>query len=98
MFSRQKILKILHPHNTTVTLMQPKEVSLVWSGVNVTQDATQWVSIPCSTHGRKGYRLRLVLHYVEVAYLKMIRHAGEIGEMPRQHRVEGSAESPNLQQ
>lgn len=78
-----------------MTLVQLREVSLVWSGVNVTQDATQRLSVSCSTHGREGYGFCLVLHYVEVALLKMVRHAGEIGETPRQHWAEGGAESPH---
>lgn len=78
--------------------MWPKEVSLVRLGINVTQDTAQRVSIPRSAHGREGHRLRLVLHDVEAALLKMIRHAGEISEMPRQHRAEGGAESPHLRQ
>lgn len=70
---------------------------MVWSGVNVTQDATQRLSVSCSAHGRKGYRLSLVLHCVELALLKMVGHAGQISETPRQHWAEGSAESPHLQ-
>jgi len=89
MFSR-------HPQNTTRTVVQRRAVIFVSSGVDVTEDATQRVSISGSAHGRKGHRLRLVLHVVEVALLKMVRHAGEIGETPRQHRAESSAEAPHL--
>lgn len=92
-----KCLHFLHPHEI-VTLMQPKEISFVWSGVNVTKDTTQRVNVSGSAHGGKGHGLRFVLHRVEAALLQMVRHAGQIAEMPRSHRAEGSAETPHLQQ
>lgn len=78
--------------------MQPKQISFVWSGVNVTKDTAQWVNVSGGAHGGKGHRLRFVLHRVEAAPLQVVRHAGQIAEMPRSHGAEGSAETPHLQQ
>lgn len=75
-------LLLQHPHIPTVTPVQKQEASRVESGVNVTQDAAQRLSISCSAHGRKGNGLRLVLCGVEVTLLEMVRHAGEIIETP----------------
>lgn len=68
----------------------------VWSGVDVTQHAAQRLNAPGGAHGREGHGLRLVLHRVEAARPQVVRHAGDVAEVPRSHRAEGGAESPHL--
>lgn len=83
------------PLGTGVVGRREKSAS-VRSGVDVTQHAAQRLNAPGGAHGWEGHGLRLVLHRVEAARPQVVRHAGDVAEVPRSHGAEGGAESPHL--